>query len=113
MALDDPRESGSPNSSPPLPDFNDGGDHHGHDIPSHHHANPAHRKISNASSKDAIKYVGSDKDNSRSRRGSGRRFSLGPAIEDSGSDTVGKQVELESDNAIKYRTCSWQKVCQI
>lgn len=24
--------------------------------------------------------------------------------------SVGKQVELEATNAIKYRTCSWQKV---
>lgn len=24
--------------------------------------------------------------------------------------SVGKQVELEAENAIKYRTCSWQKV---
>lgn len=23
---------------------------------------------------------------------------------------IGKQVEMESENAIKYRTCSWQKV---
>ena len=31
---------------------------------------------------------------------------------DSDSDlTVGKQMELEAGNAIKYRTCSWQKVC--
>lgn len=24
--------------------------------------------------------------------------------------SVGKQMEMEADNAIKYRTCSWQKV---
>lgn len=24
--------------------------------------------------------------------------------------SVGKQLESEADNAIKYRTCSWQKV---
>lgn len=24
--------------------------------------------------------------------------------------TVGKQIELEANNAIKYRTCSWPKV---
>jgi len=24
--------------------------------------------------------------------------------------SVGKQMELEADNAIKYRTCSWPKV---
>lgn len=40
----------------------------------------------------------------------------GPAtgvMRDSDSDSalsVGKQMELESSNAIKYRTCSWQKV---
>lgn len=29
----------------------------------------------------------------------------------SGEDiSVGKQMEMEADNAIKYRTCSWQKV---
>ena len=29
----------------------------------------------------------------------------------SGEDvTVGQQMELEAGNAIKYRTCSWQKV---
>lgn len=36
------------------------------------------------------------------------------AMEDSGTDvsvSIGKQMELEADNAIKYRTCSWQKVC--
>lgn len=29
---------------------------------------------------------------------------------DSASVTVGKQLELEATNSIKYRTCSWQKV---
>lgn len=32
----------------------------------------------------------------------------------SGSDTegeIGRQIEMESENSIKYRTCSWQKVC--
>lgn len=30
----------------------------------------------------------------------------------SGSDveSVGRQIELEAENSIKYRTCSWQKV---
>jgi hypothetical protein len=27
------------------------------------------------------------------------------------SITVGKQMEMEAENAIKYRTCSWPKVC--
>jgi hypothetical protein len=35
------------------------------------------------------------------------------AMGDSSTDvsvSIGKQMELEADNAIKYRTCSWQKV---
>jgi hypothetical protein len=31
--------------------------------------------------------------------------------DDSGSDILGRQLELEAGNAIQYRTCSWQKVC--
>lgn len=27
--------------------------------------------------------------------------------------TIGKQLELEAESAIKYRTCSWQKVSLI
>lgn len=30
---------------------------------------------------------------------------------DSGSEILGKQIELEAGNALQYRTCSWQKVC--
>ena len=46
-----------------------------------------------------------------------RKYSrIGPAVgvvADSDSDKVdiGRQIELEADAAIKYRTCSWQKVC--
>ncbi|RDW66254.1 hypothetical protein BP6252_09889 [Coleophoma cylindrospora] len=32
---------------------------------------------------------------------------------DSGSDILGKQIEMEADNAIKYRTCSWQKTAAL
>lgn len=33
-------------------------------------------------------------------------------IDDSDGDAMlGKQLEAEADNAIQYRTCSWQKVC--
>lgn len=36
---------------------------------------------------------------------------IGLADSDAGSAmSVGKQVELESNNSIKYRTCTWQKV---
>ena len=37
----------------------------------------------------------------------------GGVTADSGSDSfdVGKQIAMEADNAIKYRTCSWPKVC--
>lgn len=44
----------------------------------------------------------------------GRKMSrIGGIIGDSDTDstlTVGKQLELEATNSIKYRTCSWQKV---
>ncbi|KAG9241086.1 neutral amino acid permease [Calycina marina] len=33
--------------------------------------------------------------------------------DDSGSDILGKQIEMEADNAIKYRTCSWQKTAAL
>jgi len=29
--------------------------------------------------------------------------------DESGEDIIGKQIELESGNAIQYRTCSWPK----
>ena len=38
---------------------------------------------------------------------------IAPLLTDSDSDTdlsVGKQLELEATNSIKYRTCSWPKV---
>ncbi len=45
----------------------------------------------------------------------GRKMSRvgGTILTDSDEDSVmsvGKQLELESTNSIKYRTCSWQKV---
>lgn len=44
----------------------------------------------------------------------GRKMSrIAAARGDSDSDStlsVGKQLELEATNSIKYRTCSWQKV---
>lgn len=37
-----------------------------------------------------------------------------PSRRDVGSEedsiTIGKQIEMEAENAIKYRTCSWPKV---
>ncbi|KAL3420696.1 neutral amino acid [Phlyctema vagabunda] len=33
--------------------------------------------------------------------------------DDSGSDILGKQIELEAENAIKYRTCSWPKTAAL
>jgi len=39
-----------------------------------------------------------------------RRDMAGDDSSDS-SITVGKQMEMEAENAIKYRTCSWPKVC--
>ena len=44
----------------------------------------------------------------------GRKMSrIGGTLGESDTDsqlTVGKQLELEATNSIKYRTCSWQKV---
>lgn len=31
-------------------------------------------------------------------------------VDEGDSITIGKQIELEAENAIKYRTCSWPKV---
>lgn len=45
--------------------------------------------------------------------GQGRRGSQHhvTAIDSSSTtESIGRQIELESDNTIKYRTCSWQKV---
>ena len=44
----------------------------------------------------------------------GRRMSRIDKPLDSDTDSslsVGKQIEMEASNAIKYRTCSWPKVC--
>ena len=48
----------------------------------------------------------------------GRKMSrvAGAPITDSDEDSVmsvGKQLELESSNSIKYRTCSWQKTAAL
>ncbi|OJJ63477.1 hypothetical protein ASPSYDRAFT_38039 [Aspergillus sydowii CBS 593.65] len=34
-------------------------------------------------------------------------------LSDSDSGEIGRQIELESDNSIKYRTCSWQKTAAL
>lgn len=34
-------------------------------------------------------------------------------VDDDSVVSVGKQVEMESSNAIKYRTCSWQKTAAL
>lgn len=39
-----------------------------------------------------------------------RRDSRVTEVHDVDRATIGKQLELEAENAIKYRTCSWQKV---
>ena len=59
-------------------------------------------------------YAGKEGYDPESNGGAGRRMSR---IDSKafGSDTdstlsVGQQMELEKDNAIKYRTCSWPKV---
>lgn len=39
-----------------------------------------------------------------------RGYDFGDDTSIAGSDILGKQIELEADSAIQYRTCSWQKV---
>ena len=46
-------------------------------------------------------------------KGGKKLNTIAPLLHDSDSDTdlsVGKQLELEATNSIKYRTCSWPKV---
>jgi len=45
--------------------------------------------------------------------GGERRASLIPQDSDDASFDVGKQIEMEAENAIKYRTCSWQKTAAL
>lgn len=49
-----------------------------------------------------------------SNKGTERKMSrVGGVLGDSETESqlsVGKQLELEATNSIKYRTCSWQKV---
>ena len=58
------------------------------------------RSPSSDSSADKLK----DKDLERSPQVAG-------GLSDSDSGEIGRQIELEAENSIKYRTCSWQKVC--
>jgi hypothetical protein len=64
---------------------------------------------------------GYDPERQGSRGSAGRKMSriappkrasiVGGQISDAESDlSVGAQIELEKENAIKYRTCSWRKV---
>lgn len=39
-----------------------------------------------------------------------KSISQGNLSDDSSGVSIGKQMELEAGNAIKYRTCSWPKV---
>lgn len=54
-----------------------------------------------------------EEDAERQRSYSRRYSRIGPAIgagTDSEKADIGHQIELEAHAAIKYRTCSWQKV---
>ncbi|KAH8697322.1 putative neutral amino acid permease [Talaromyces proteolyticus] len=42
-----------------------------------------------------------------------RRGSRVTEVHDDDRATIGKQLELEAENAIKYRTCSWQKTAAL
>lgn len=39
-----------------------------------------------------------------------RGYDFGDSDSLNGSDILGKQIEMEADNALQYRTCSWPKV---
>jgi len=45
--------------------------------------------------------------------GGARRSSLLPQDSDDASFDIGKQIELEAENSIKYRTCSWKKTAAL
>jgi hypothetical protein len=73
--------------------------------------------------KQSLEPGGSEKKNGKDAEVIGdpfRKYSrIGPAVNgaaradsdsDSDSGDVGRQMEREADAAIKYRTCSWQKV---
>ena len=40
----------------------------------------------------------------------GSRVADPVVVDDASTVSVGKQMELEASNSIKYRTCTWQKV---
>ncbi|KAF2653906.1 hypothetical protein K491DRAFT_498491 [Lophiostoma macrostomum CBS 122681] len=41
-----------------------------------------------------------------------RAASVSAGADDASGDfSIGKQIEMEAENAIQYRTCSWPKVC--
>lgn len=54
-------------------------------------------------------YYDPESNNEKGRKMSRVAGVLGESDTDS-SLSVGKQLELEATNSIKYRTCSWQKV---
>jgi hypothetical protein len=55
-------------------------------------------------------YDGSDKNGKGGRLGGPVRGDLVDSDGEASLD-IDKQIALEADNDIKYRTCSWQKVC--
>lgn len=69
------------------------------------------RKISNSGVYDPEKngYPG-QQERKMSRIGPPPSANIQGVTSDSESDIVGKQMEMEAGNAIKYRTCTWQKV---
>lgn len=58
------------------------------------------------------KFVENPKAKDYDVEGQGRRLSHSRVAVDSSSisESVGRQIEMEAENGIKYRTCSWQKV---
>ena len=73
--------------------------------------NTTHEIDPNSVTKDESQYY--DAESTRDKRGRKMSRIAGVIGGESDQDSqlgVGKQLELEATNSIKYRTCSWQKV---
>lgn len=69
------------------------------------------RRSSSYSGSKSESFAGYDPESQDQKgRETGRFATPGSVTTEESKMDVGKQMELESTNSIKYRTCSWQKV---
>ena len=74
-------------------------------------ANTTHELDPNPITKDEGQYYDPESNGEKGGRKMSRIAGVMGAESDQDSQLgVGKQLELEATNSIKYRTCSWQKV---